>query len=178
MRVFKDNSYFYYTTSSNYVNLGVLAVANLSVEVQANCSAGQSSNWVGTYFSNLSCSTVVSVTNLLQSAYTNSAWLSWQTNCGTLELRWRPAGGNWTTVSVSGTNYQLTGLQNNTTYEWQLRATCNGPNDFAPVSFFRTNCKTTASFGYITAASTQISADFYNNNSTATELRYRPQGGA
>lgn len=77
---------------------------------------------------------------------------------------------------MSGTNYQLTGLQNNTNYEWQLRATCNGPNDFTPISFFGTTCKTTASFGYITAAATQISADFYNNNNTATELRYRPQG--
>ncbi len=87
VRVSTGNGYVYYTTSSNYVNLGSLTSTSAYVEVQANCSAGQSSNWVGASFDNIVCTAAISVANLSQSVYTSSAWLSWQTNCGTLDLR-------------------------------------------------------------------------------------------
>ncbi|RYF78518.1 MAG: hypothetical protein EOO39_01235 [Cytophagaceae bacterium] len=63
---------------------------------------------------------------------TNStARLVWNDDIGDgpYEVQWRVAGTDtWNTMSgVAGTAYTLTGLTNNTDYEWQVRGMCGGP---------------------------------------------------
>ncbi|WP_211323966.1 GEVED domain-containing protein [Sediminitomix flava] len=54
-----------------------------------------------------------------------SAFASWSSVGGaSYDLRYRPTGGAWTSVSVSGTSYTLTALAANTSYEVQVRSKC------------------------------------------------------
>lgn len=67
----------------------------------------------------------------------NSAQLSW--TAGGSETNWKlqyraSGAGSWTTVNVSSANlvagvYTLTGLSENTTYEWQVAAWCDTSDD-------------------------------------------------
>lgn len=62
---------------------------------------------------------------------TGSADLSWANNAGTnsIELRYRPIGGVWSTaITITQSNYTLTGLQACTAYEVELKAACSGAN--------------------------------------------------
>ncbi|WP_425392145.1 S8 family serine peptidase [Ekhidna sp.] len=54
-----------------------------------------------------------------------SANLSWNSVAGaSYDVRYRPIGGSWTTVSVGGTSTTLTGLSSDTNYEAQVRSEC------------------------------------------------------
>ncbi|GAB3708729.1 hypothetical protein GCM10027592_44210 [Spirosoma flavus] len=70
-----------------------------------------------------------------------SAQLSWSSdNYPLYVLRWRKLGNsNWTTVTdITTLPYKLTGLTNNTIYEWQIRSDCQA--DFGTSDFFLTRC--------------------------------------
>ncbi|GAB3987489.1 hypothetical protein GCM10028807_07820 [Spirosoma daeguense] len=123
------------------------------------------------------------------------ASLSWffsvQDPARTLDLRYRPIGTPiWTTVnSLSITNttgtYQLTGLTNNTTYEWQVRSVCSSTEqtDYAsPSSFsFTTLCRTPVSLT-ANASATQAQLGWqiipYTQTGTTFIVQYRPIGMA
>ncbi len=56
---------------------------------------------------------------------TSTATLSWDAVANaTYDVRYRPTGGTWTTVAVSGTSTNLTGLSSGTSYEAQVRSKC------------------------------------------------------
>ena len=60
-----------------------------------------------------------------------SATLGWANfGLGNYTLRWKPtSSGTWTTVTgLTGTTYSLTGLTQNTAYEFQVLSVCSGSN--------------------------------------------------
>ena len=60
---------------------------------------------------------------------TNSARLNWGTVSGaaTYDVRFRQTGtSNWTLANTSGTFYNAAGLNDNTSYEFQVRTNCTG----------------------------------------------------
>lgn len=87
---------------------------------------------------------------MAQNITANTATLKWQplpyesfyTN-GPTEFRWRRTGSStWNTIIVSAPylEYNLRGLTDQTTYEWQARAVCDAANAFTPIQVFRTVC--------------------------------------
>ncbi len=58
----------------------------------------------------------------------NSVTLSWNAVPGaTYDVRHRPTGGSWTTISgIAGTSTTITGLNPTTSYEAQVRSVCSG----------------------------------------------------
>ncbi len=61
----------------------------------------------------------------------NSAQLNWNsaTGAASYDVQWRISGGSWTSVSsISGTNYNLTGLTAGTNYQWRVRSDCSFEN--------------------------------------------------
>lgn len=62
-------------------------------------------------------------TNLTVSNVTNTAaTLGWTTGAPSVEIRYRVANGNWTTVTPEANPYTITGLTGSTNYEAQIRA--------------------------------------------------------
>ncbi|KAB7729084.1 hypothetical protein F5984_15660 [Rudanella paleaurantiibacter] len=58
-------------------------------------------------------------------------------------LQWRPQGtANWSTVTVTGTFYQLTGLTQNQVYEWRIQTICpdNSTSSFSNIRLFTPQC--------------------------------------
>lgn len=94
------------------------------------------------------------------------------------ELRWRQGGA--TTWNTNTTNtFRLTGLADATTYDWQVRSTCSDPDDFTPISFFRTVCN--IPFDPVANDIRPESARLLWNGfsgDTRYEIRYRTGNGA
>ncbi|MCK8492936.1 fibronectin type III domain-containing protein [Spirosoma sp. RP8] len=110
----------------------------------------------------------------------SSAQLYWyvENEAGTTyEIRYRAVGSpDWTTVSsltasLSNGSYNVTGLANNTTYEWQVKTTCSPSNNTAFVSgpAFTTRCRMPDNMytGTITVTSASL-----NWNPTGIDVRY------
>ena len=76
--------------------------------------------------SNVVCNATVP-TGLSASPSTNTAGLSWGAVAGaSYQVRYRVAGGSWTTVDAPSATLSLTGLASGTTYEAQVRSVCSG----------------------------------------------------
>lgn len=72
---------------------------------------------------------------------TSSADLDWSSVgvSDDYELRWRPQGGSWNYVTRNSSNYSLSGLSSNTTYEWQVRSNCPSENsEYSTIRTFST----------------------------------------
>ncbi|GAB3689736.1 hypothetical protein GCM10027592_06460 [Spirosoma flavus] len=120
--------------------------------------------------------------------FANVSWyFSTQDPPRTVDLRYRPVGTpTWTTVSSLSTtytvgNYQLTGLANNTVYEWQLRTVCSATEqtEYTSPNSFTTLCRTPVNLtSTVSATQAQLSWRVTPNtqsNSTFT-VQYRPVG--
>ncbi|GAB3944684.1 hypothetical protein GCM10028805_12550 [Spirosoma harenae] len=138
-------------------------------------------------FTTLSCQLpyTISVTDI----FSNSARLYWYDSYyesgKTYEIRYRPVGTTtWTansvTASYNGT-YTLTGLTNNTTYEWQFRSLCTPTesSDYSSINTFTTTCRIP------TGLSTNVTATIarlywytngYSEPGATYELQHRPVG--
>lgn len=152
-------------------------------QVLANCGTGWASNYSGSYyFTSPSCpfsQLCGPATDLTQAVGSSSAMLSWRTTSVSRNfvLRWRAVGGNWNLISIGQLSMQLTGLSNNTLYEWQLRNECAGSNDWSSLSFFRTRCggPSTEIFNLV-AGKDSIRYYFFVSPGTLLEARYRVAG--
>lgn len=168
-----------YSVSGNSLNLNGLApYSSVEYQVKVACGADYSDYSPSYYFTAQACPPCIPAV-LNQSVTSISAYLSWQANTPVAELRWRTSGGTWTTVSTTGTYYQLNGLVTNTIYEWQVRTICPNSADFGPISFFKTRCD--APFTDIYGLS--VDADniwfYYGRVPDQTyEIRYRAENGA
>ena len=85
--------------------------------------------------------------------YANTAQLNWAGSAGnTYTVQWRLAGSStWSVASSNTTNYTLTGLSPNTTYNWQVAINC--PSGTSPYSASAT-VTTNGAFYYCRPAST------------------------
>lgn len=157
---------------------------NFEVQVQANCAGGIATSFSNSYTFATTCgATECTPTSDPRSTDITSAAssLSWYyTSTSPFELQWRQgANGSWNTVQpVAGTGYRLTGLSNGTAYDWRVRSTCSDPNDYTPVSFFRTVCN--IPFGpntsLIRATQAQLNWDSFGTGTTY-DVQYRTGGG-
>lgn len=112
------------TTSYDYTGLG--AETTYEFQVRANNSIGASANSDLVSATTLAAPTAPEAPiNLAASNITyNSFTISWDavTDADSYELDLRVFGGTWSTVSLSETTYNYTGLNAETTYEFQIRA--------------------------------------------------------
>ncbi|MDE5417489.1 fibronectin type III domain-containing protein [Labilibaculum sp. DW002] len=113
-------------TTTSYDYSGLDAETTYEFQVRANNSIGASAN------SDLASATTLAAptapdapVNLSASNITyNSLTVTWDavTDANDYDLDVRPAGGSWTTVALATTSYDYTGLDAETTYEFQVRA--------------------------------------------------------
>ncbi len=174
------------STTNPYYTLSNLVASTLyEFQVRADCSSGIQTSFSGSFtFTTPSCSggsSCASPYSLNAYDITSSAGsLQWYASSTPVELRWRQgATGAWTTVPNQYQFYQLSGLANNTAYDWQVRANCADPDDFTPTSFFRTVCNIPFSPGSsnVRAESALVNWNSFNNGTTY-EIRYRVGTGA
>lgn len=130
-------------TGKSYSLTGLVAGSTYEYQVVSVCESGMSQNYLATYRHSLSCpATFPGGVN----AGNTSAVLTW---FGSQEngyrLRWRVAGTlHWNEKAVLDKTYALTGLTNNTRYEWSVATDCGGGflSDFLPIQTFQTACAT------------------------------------
>ncbi|GAB3991133.1 hypothetical protein GCM10028807_20460 [Spirosoma daeguense] len=150
--------------------------------VRITCSPTVSSSLAGpSNFTTPLCNTPSSPYVNSTSIYSNSALVGWSTlGTGvTYTMQWRPQGNpTWNTVTGIPTNtYSLTGLTNNTAYEFQVQATCGQSSSSGysnPVNF-TTVCSQPTSSGENEIYAASASLYWYNTNSTF-DVNWRPQG--
>ncbi len=111
-----------------------------------------------------------------------SATLSWDFIPGVqYEIRYRAGAGTYTTVSsITGSVYSLTGLTNNTAYDWQVRASCNGggSSDYSNPVSFTTQCPPPTNKLADQISQTAARLTWSGGSATGYELQYRPVGAA
>lgn len=101
---------------------------------------------------------------------TTTATLSWGAVANaTYDVRYRPTGGSWTTIAVSGTTTNLTGLSSGTAYEAQVRSKC--PDSSTSAYSSSTNFTTgTVSLSCTTTISTFPYAEGFESNDGWNQL--------
>ncbi|MBD2702664.1 fibronectin type III domain-containing protein [Spirosoma sp. BT702] len=171
--------------SAGYSLTGLTAGTTYEWRVQAVCSATSVSAFVqGQTFTTFTCVAPYTLGNT--GATSSSVGLFWYVSYNesgrTYELRYRPIGTpNWNTVSgITSQSYSLTGLTNNTAYEWQVKSVCSPTESstFTASSTFATVCRvptTTNSLASQTRAQLQWTQQA-STNAQAFQLRYRPVG--
>ncbi|GAB3689729.1 hypothetical protein GCM10027592_06450 [Spirosoma flavus] len=171
--------------SGGYSLTGLTAGTTYEWGVQSVCSATSVSAFVpGQTFTTFTCVTPYFLGTT--GATSSSAGVYWYVAYGesgrTYELRYRPTGTpNWNTISgITSQSFSLTGLTNNTTYEWQIRSVCSPTESstFTASSIFTTSCRVpnvTSSVASQTRARLQWSAPF-PSDAQSFQLRYRPAG--
>ena len=171
---------FYYGARSI---TGLATNTTYEARMRTVCSPGGYSDYTATITFTTGCFAPAP-----NSLYTNvmgpsSAQFSWYLTADaatTFDLRYRPAGTpNWTTVSsLTTTGYSLTGLTNNTQYEWQVRTVCSATasSTFTPGPTFTTRCLI-PSAGYPTVQVTSALVTWNQTEPGASyEIQYRTTG--
>ena len=176
-------------SSTTYNYTGLDAETTYEFQVRANNNIGSSA------YSNTATATTIEApsapstpTNLVASNITyNSFTISWDaiTDADDYDLNVRPAGGTWTVVNLSSTTYNYTGLDAETTYEFQVRAN----NNIGSSAYSNTATATTIEAPSAPSTPTNLVASniTYNSFSIAWDatadtddydLNVRPVGGS
>lgn len=129
----------------------------------------------------------ISATNIFSTS-TQIYWADFNNEPSkTYEISYRPVGTPaWTTVtSLTNTygSYTLTGLTNNTTYEYRLRAICSPTesSDYSPTNTFTTTCRLPTYLSTTVAATVAKlywQTNGYSELGATFDLQYRPTGSA
>ena len=171
-------------TFSNGVSVtGLAPSTTYEMQVQNDCSGGLQTSYSTSYtYATAACPACqpASSSYPTQDRISTDAAVMYVGGTPPLQLRWRQSGtGTWTTVAVppvaGGTPfYQLTGLTPGTNYDWQVRSTCSDPNDFSPITYFKTTCNIPFSPASTSIAATSAQLT-YNGFGVGTsyEIRYR-----
>ena len=122
------------SNTPTYALTGLTANTAYQVRVQANCGAGQTSNWATATFTTLATDQCPTPTNFrAESVTTNSATLAWDQQAGTAnewEINYKSnAAPTWTNITVSTNPYTITDLTPATTYQAQIIAHCVSGNN-------------------------------------------------
>lgn len=115
-----------------------------------------------------------------------SATLNWSaaSNASAYDVQYRVSGGSWTTVSTTGTSYNLSGLSPSTSYQWRVKTDCGSTNSsYSSTQSFNTSAAPVCgdasglSVGAVgeTTASLSWSA---GGNAQSYTLEYRVDGGS
>ncbi|CCH02809.1 Titin [Fibrella aestuarina BUZ 2] len=125
-------------------------------QVRSACSATEKSAYSASSLFQTQCAVPTQLTTLAITH--NAAAVSWLASTA-VDVSYRVAGtSTWTVIrDVSAAGYELTGLANNTTYEWRVNGACAGgvPSDYSTVRVFTTSCA---------PVTTSLSAQLTNEN--------------
>ncbi|XWW48175.1 fibronectin type III domain-containing protein [Fibrella sp. USSR17] len=164
--------------------LGLTVGAAYEFQVRAGAVGQPGSDYTYTAYYAVSCSVVGSVQTAVGTTSANLSWYATSTDIP-FQLQWRQAGSaTWTTVAVPGmaygatVAYSLTGLANNSSYEWRVATNCGDGvlSDYTAIQSFVTGCVVTAASSvYATAAATSayITWSYYPATLTKSILQYR-----
>ncbi|MFA9370816.1 MAG: fibronectin type III domain-containing protein [Labilibaculum antarcticum] len=124
------------TTSYEYTGLD--AETSYQFQVRANNSIGSSDYSIIENATTLVApSAPATPTNLVASNITyNSFTITWDVTADAddYDLNVRPVGGTWSTINLSTTSYEYTGLDAETTYQFQVRANNGvGSSDYSSI---------------------------------------------
>lgn len=133
------------TSVPSHTLTGLTPETAYDVRVQANCGAGETSEWATATFTTADASTACETpTNLTASSLTiESAVLDWDqadTTVNTWTINYKKTDdASWSTVDVMTHPFTLTGLEYNTNYQVKVAANCEGTlSDFTAVVTFKT----------------------------------------
>ncbi|QHV99014.1 fibronectin type III domain-containing protein [Spirosoma endbachense] len=157
-------------------------------QARSFCPGGQQSDFSASSYFTTVCAIPQGLNNTTTATATR---LSWYVNGSaepgnTYELQYRSVGsGVWSTISNLGvTNYNLTGLPTNVTYEWRVRQACSASaqSEYSATAIFTTRCNpvttNNAYVSYVTSSSVQFFWYVGNEAGTTYEIRYRPLGSS
>lgn len=101
-------------------------------------------------------------TNVSIDAFADTtATVSWDAIPGaSYRLRYRVVGGSWTTMAVSGTSANLTGLSPETSYQVQVRSECTADGTNSSYSGTQSFTTTEIQLNYCDSASTNINDEY------------------
>jgi hypothetical protein len=167
------NVYTNLVTTNSYTITGLLDGVNYDFYVQANCGAGDSSDWVGpisfTTIPFCQQPTALSADSITSS----SARLSWL--AGGTEIEWNveygvtgfPQGTGFGVIVPFINNYNLNGLSDGTTYDYYVQAVC-GVSDSSifsgPYTF--TTCQDPDTITVSSCVSYNWNGNVYNTSGT------------
>ncbi|MEZ0487226.1 fibronectin type III domain-containing protein [Fibrella aquatica] len=164
--------------------LGLTVGAAYEFQVRAGAVGQPGSDYTYAAYYAVSCSVVGSVQTAVGTTSANVSWYAPSTDIP-FQLQWRPVGSfTWTTVAIPGTTsgttvvYSLTGLANNSSYEWRVATNCGDGvlSDYTAIQSFMTGCVVTAASSvYATAAATSanITWSYYPATLAKSIVQYR-----
>ncbi|MDM8159887.1 fibronectin type III domain-containing protein [Labilibaculum sp. K2S] len=175
-------------SNPNYDYTGLNAETTYEFQVRANNSIGSSVNSNLVSATTLAAPTAPNVpTNLTASDITyNSFTITWDVTVGAVDydLNVRPSGGTWSTINLSGTSYNYSGLDAETNYEFQVRANNSvGSSDYSNIETATTLVAPSAPATPINLAASNITYDSFTITWDVTaeavdyDLNVRPAGG-
>ncbi|QMW03241.1 fibronectin type III domain-containing protein [Spirosoma foliorum] len=141
-----------------YSLTGLTTGSSYEWRVRATCSPTVVSDFSATSTFGLVCQATFDYVYTAETSPT-TAQLVWSNpalpSSKPYSLRWRIVGTTvWSTLSVATSTYSLTGLTNNTTYEWQVATDCNGYlSDFSTLQSFQTSCP---NLGYTSLSASNV----------------------
>ncbi|UFH56634.1 fibronectin type III domain-containing protein [Spirosoma sp. KNUC1025] len=147
--------------------------------IRAECQAG-----IMSAYSTVGSITVNCFAPIYLSAQTvaTSARLSWSNYfSGPFTVQWRISGtSTWSEVSVTGTDYLLTGLTAENTYEWRVGQSCGGPGlTFSLIQTFQTSCPSISNAGVSGVGANKAQLTWYSSTTsseTVYTIQYRISG--
>lgn len=128
-------------TSTSYNATSLSGATTYEAQVRAKNSAGSSSYTSAITVTTLDPIPAVPAGLSSTSITTSSATLTWNasTYATSYDVQFRTQGGTWSTYNFTTTTCNATGLNANTTYEWQVRANnSTGSSNYSTVVNFTT----------------------------------------
>ncbi|QDK78002.1 hypothetical protein EXU85_05115 [Spirosoma sp. KCTC 42546] len=174
-------------TAKRYTLTGLQVNMHYEWRVRKVCTATVATAFTDSQTFTLTCAQPTSFST--RSINFSSATISWSgaNSYSPYEIQYRQAGANdWISVAdLSSSQYSVSGLNNNTTYEWRVRSSCPavGLPDFSAVQTFQTQCSGQFSNLYAgsVAYNSANSAVLYwqiDGNARLYEIQYRETGSA
>ncbi|WP_338870218.1 fibronectin type III domain-containing protein [Spirosoma sp. SC4-14] len=160
-------------TGNEYELTGLSNFTTYEWRLQTPCGEGRTNESFSNSFRTV-CQMPVSLNTY--NVTTQSARISWIANGSQYTIRYRIFGtANWITVVGLPTNqYTLTGLTNNTSYEWEVASTCDPAINtiFTSSVFFRTQCSTPYNL-YVDAVSVDQAQLSWSGDEPGYQLQWK-----
>ncbi|MBD2703651.1 fibronectin type III domain-containing protein [Spirosoma sp. BT702] len=161
--------------STEYTLAGLANSTTYEWQVRTACSSTDKSTFTDIQLVQTSCPLPTDVST--RSVSYNSAVLEWKTFAG--ELQWRAAGtATWNVVSNVQSPYSLSGLTNNTTYEWRVRTVCSPSvsSAFTPAQLITTRCTAPTYTFTSTSQSNGLYLTWNSPSGNLSEIQWRIVG--
>ncbi|GAB3985384.1 hypothetical protein GCM10028807_00510 [Spirosoma daeguense] len=161
--------------SAEHILDGLTNSTKYEWQVRSACSATDKSAWSDMQLFQTGCPLPTDMSIL--SVNSNSAIIQWKTFAA--DLQWRVAGASaWNSVSKASSPYSLTGLTNNTVYEWRVRTSCSptSSSEFTPPQLLTTRCNSLAFVNTYQQSSSSLQLSWNYSEEGIFEVQWRAAG--